>query len=274
MWGPRTHCVSRAFACLVRPRDLAGTHPYRGRGRARGHCAPRRQTYRLSSMSVAIRLATRRAMSSCSSTTTVWMRSREVAWSDETRESPRNAVRSRAPYPAPTSSWAPATGCVIRVPTLRREGAAAAAAARRVRILEGEAGALHRRGIIDDDAADVLRREGVHEHPVAFLLDDEVVLGRGIFDEQAVLEAAAPTGLDAYAKPTDGGVHAFLGHELLDLDACYGREGHENFRGIDGAHWSSSGSNRREGLRRSVSKYIPFGGDSFKKPCPGRFQRL
>src|SRR5260221_4898215 len=199
---------------------------------------------RLSSMSVAIRFGTRRAMSSCASTTSVSMRSSEVAWPDETCESPRIAVRSRAPYPAPTSSWAPATGCVIRVPTLRREGAAAAAAARCVRILEGEAGALHRRGIIDDDAADVLRREGVHEHSVAFLLDDEVVLGRGILDEQPVLEAAAAARLDAHTKPTDGGVHAFLGHELLDLDARHGRAGHVNFLGIGLANWSSCGSSR------------------------------
>ena len=69
------------------------------------------------------------------------------------------------------------TGDVIDVVELGGERAAAAAAARCVRVLEGEAGALHRRHVVDRDAAEVLRRERIDEHPPAALVDDEVVFG-------------------------------------------------------------------------------------------------
>jgi hypothetical protein len=52
------------------------------------------------------------------------------------------------------------------------EGAAAAAAARGVRVLEGESGALHRRHIVDGDAVQVLCRERVDEDTPFTLADD------------------------------------------------------------------------------------------------------
>src|SRR5258705_2427450 len=128
-----------------------------------------------SRITVAMRLATTRARSSCSLTTMVRMRSSAVAWGvGGTRESPRFAVRSRASCPAPTSPGAPVTGTVIFLADSGREGAAATAATGRVRVLEGEAGALHRRRIVDHDSADVLGREGVDEHAVVALFDDQV----------------------------------------------------------------------------------------------------
>ena len=84
------------------------------------------------------------------------------------------------------------------------ERAAAAAAARGVRVLEGEAGALHRRDVVDRDAVQVLRRERIDEHAPFALVDDEVVFGGLVFDEEAVLEAAAAAGLDAHAKAALG----------------------------------------------------------------------
>src|SRR5688500_4471882 len=62
------------------------------------------------------------------------------------------------------------------------ERAAAPAAARRRRILEREARALHRRHVIDHGAVQVLRREWIDEDPEALVLDDEVVLGRRVLD--------------------------------------------------------------------------------------------
>src|SRR6185503_16525911 len=54
--------------------------------------------------------------------------------------------------------------------------AAAAAAARGVWILEGEARALHGRDVVDRDPAQILRRERVDEHAEASRIDDEVVV--------------------------------------------------------------------------------------------------
>src|SRR5690242_20631320 len=126
-------------------------------------------------------------MSSCSSSTNVGMRSRDAACS-RTREGPRIAERSRASCPVPTSEGAPVTGCVMVVCALGGEGAAATTAAGCVRVLECEAGSLHRRGVIDDHAVDVLRRERIDEDLELALLDDEVVVRRLILDQEAVLE--------------------------------------------------------------------------------------
>ena len=71
------------------------------------------------------------------------------------------------------------------------------------------------------------------------LIDDEVVFGGRVLDEEAVLEAAASAGLHAHAQAADRGIHAFLRHELLDLFARDGRDGHQNFGLVGGAHWSS-----------------------------------
>src|SRR4051794_801140 len=129
-------------------------------------------------------------MSSCSSSTNVRIRSRAALWS-RTRKGPRIAERSRASCPVPTSNGASVTGCVIRCLVSGGEGTAAAAAPGCVGILEGEAGSLHRRGVIDDDATDVLRRKRIHEHLELALLDDDVVLSGLILDQEPVLEAAA-----------------------------------------------------------------------------------
>src|SRR5262249_3819396 len=94
--------------------------------------------------------------------------------------------------------------------SLRRERAAATAAAGRVRILEGETGALHRRHVVDRDPVEILRRERIDEPLVALLPEHDVVVGRLLLDEQAVAEAAAPAGLNAHAEPAVGDGHAFL----------------------------------------------------------------
>src|SRR6478672_7323185 len=194
-----------------------------------------------SRITVAMRAATSLARSSCSLTTTVRMRSSPVVCgAGGTLEGPRVALRPRAWCPAPTSPGAPVTGTVICRVGSGRERAAAAAAAGRVRVLEGEARALHRRRVVDDDAADVLGRERVDEHAIVTLVDDQIVFRGGVLDQEAVLEAAAPARLHAHAQATDGGIDPFLGHELLDLGARDGRDGHQDFRLIGGAHRSSS----------------------------------
>src|SRR4051812_29328942 len=72
---------------------------------------------------------------------------------------------------------------------LSRERSAAAAAARRVRVLEGEARAHDVRHVVNLDAVEVLRAEHVHEHAHAVRLDYVVVRARLLLDVEAVLEA-------------------------------------------------------------------------------------
>ena len=121
----------------------------------------------------------------------------------------------------------------------RRERAAAPTPAGSARILEGEAGTLHRGRVVDDDAVDVLRRERIDEDPVLALIDDEIVFGGGILDEQTVLEAAAPARLHAHAETAGSGIDALLRHELLDLFARDGRDGHQDIRLTGRAHGTS-----------------------------------
>src|SRR5262245_44014527 len=66
---------------------------------------------------------------------------------------------------------------------LRAKGAAAAASARRIRVLEREARTLHRRDVIDGDAVDVLSGEGIDKHLPVALFDDHVVFSRRVFDQ-------------------------------------------------------------------------------------------
>src|SRR3979411_678929 len=67
-----------------------------------------------------------------------------------------------------------------------------------------------------------------------------VALRRRVFDQEAVLEAAAAARLHAHAQPTDSGIDAFLGHEFLDLFARDGRDGHQDFGLVGRAHRPSS----------------------------------
>ena len=135
-----------------------------------------------------------------------------VACVRRTREGPRVAERSRASCPAPTSAWAPVTGSVMVVRRSGGERAAAAAAAGGVRILEGEAGALHRRRRSRSiDAADVLRRERIDEHA-----DTRPGRRRGRLRPAAssmrrpYLKPLQPPGCTLTRRPPDRGIDAFL----------------------------------------------------------------
>src|SRR5688500_13708368 len=181
-----------------------------------------------SRISVAMRLATSRAMSSWSSTTIVRMRS-PPALPAGTREGPRFVKTSRASAAAPASGWPPATVFDISGRS-GRERTTAAAAAGGVRDLEREAGPLHRRDVVDRHAAQVLGRERFNEDVEAVVRQHEIVLGRLVLDQLAVLEAAAPAGLDRDAQPALGGRDALGIHEGLDLDGRDGRHGQRHVR--------------------------------------------
>src|SRR5262245_14359229 len=101
------------------------------------------------------------------------------AWA--TREGPRVGNRSRASSSTTASLREPVTESGI---VLRGERTTAAATASRVRVLEGEAGTHHRRDVVDRDAVEVLRREGIDEDAPAFLVEDEIVLRSLVFNEQ------------------------------------------------------------------------------------------
>src|SRR5687768_9389705 len=148
-----------------------------------------------------MRAATRRAMSSWSSTTTVRIRSVPGVSAAGTSEGPRAGSASRASLVPAAASGAAAVECMVMAGASGGEGAAASAAAGRVRILEGESGALHGRHVVDRDAVQVLGGERVHEDPEAALVQHEVVLGGLVLDEQAVAEAAAAARLDADPQP-------------------------------------------------------------------------
>ena len=72
-----------------------------------------------------------------------------------------------------------------------REGTAAAAAARCVRVLEREARAHHGRDIVDLDAIEILPAERIDEQLDAVGLQDLVVVLSLVLDVEAVLEARA-----------------------------------------------------------------------------------
>src|SRR6266699_245272 len=105
-----------------------------------------------------------------------------------------------------------------------REGRSAAAAARGVGVLEGEPRLLEVALVVQGDAVQVLGAEGVDKAPHAGRIDDDVVLGRLVFDVQAVLESRAPAR--QHRDPESGalGRDIFLRHELPHLGRC--RLGH------------------------------------------------
>src|SRR5207302_10561370 len=90
-----------------------------------------------------------------------------------------------------------------------REGRSAAPPAGGVRVLEGEPGLLEVALVVQGDAVQVLRTEAVDEAAHAGALDDDVVLGRFVFDAEAVPEPRAPAR--QHADPEPGG----LGGDLL-----------------------------------------------------------
>jgi len=102
----------------------------------------------------------------------------------------------------------------------------APASASGVRVLERETGPLHRRDIVDRDVVQVLRRERIHEESEPLPLENEIVLRRLIFDQQAVLESAAPAWLNAHTQSADIRRNAFDVHESLHLGRCHA--GHSN----------------------------------------------
>src|SRR5690606_12009055 len=93
------------------------------------------------------------------------------------------------------------------------EGAAAAASAGRVRVLEGEPGPHHRRDVVDLHAVQVLGAERIHEETKPVRVEDLIILLGLILDVEAVLEARAPAGQDRDAQARSLG-SALLGHEL------------------------------------------------------------
>src|SRR2546430_3494140 len=105
-----------------------------------------------------------------------------------------------------------------------REGRSAAAAARGVGVLEGEPRLLEVALVVQGDAVQVLGAEGVDKAPHAGRIDDDVVLGRLVFDVHAVLESRAPAR--KHRDPESGalGRDIFLRHELPHLGRC--RLGH------------------------------------------------
>src|SRR5215208_2116224 len=102
-------------------------------------------------------------------------------------------------------------------PRLRRERGAAAAAARRVRVLEGEARAHDVRHVVYLDAVQVLHAEHVDEHADAVRLDDVVVGARLLLDVEAVLEARAAARHHADAEAGGRGQPLLARHELPNL---------------------------------------------------------
>src|SRR5215207_10647235 len=154
-----------------------------------------------------------------------------AGWGAGTRKGPRIAEGSRASVAAPTPCWVSETECGIVVrwtgggPASGGEGATATAAAGRIGVLERESRALHRRDVVDRHAAQVLRREGVDEHLEAVLIEDQIVLGARVLDEEPVLEATATAGLHADAQAALVGRDALSVHELLHLGRRHGRYG-------------------------------------------------
>src|SRR6185312_14564788 len=112
----------------------------------------------------------------------------------------------------------------------------AAAPAGGVRVLEGEAGTLHGRHVVDGDAVQVLRGERVDEDLEAVLVDNQVVLSGLLLDEQSVAEAAAAAGLNAHPEPALLAGHAFLLHEALDLDGRARSNSDRDCGLLSGAH--------------------------------------
>src|SRR5258708_20360824 len=97
------------------------------------------------------------------------------------------------------------------------EGRSAAAAARGVRVLEGEARLLEVALVVQGDAVQVLGAEAVDEAAHSGRLDDDVVLGRLVLDAQAVAEPGAAARQYADPQPGRLGPSLLLRHKLPPL---------------------------------------------------------
>src|SRR5215216_5282069 len=118
------------------------------------------------------------------------------------------------------------SGLSFRGLRLAGKGAAAAAAALDVRVVDGEAGAHEAVDVVELRSRDVGDAHRVYEDAHALGLEDLVVVVDLIVEVDAVLEAGAAAGPDADAKREI--LLAFLRHERLDFlrgivgDADYG----------------------------------------------------
>src|SRR5438128_2598419 len=112
------------------------------------------------------------------------------------------------------------------------EGRSAAAAARSVRVLEGEPRLLEVALVVQGDAVQVLGAEAVDKTPYARGLDHHVVVARLVLDVQAVAESRASPGKHRDPEPRRLRRNLLLSHELPDLSRrLFGqRQGHR--RGV------------------------------------------
>src|SRR5690606_2691927 len=135
------------------------------------------------------------------------MRPRGRALGRKTEPGPRDGPASPATY---------SPQCGVRGSPSNGERAAAAAAARGVRVLEREAGTHHGGDVVDLHAIQVLAAERIHEEPEPVGLDDVVVLLGLVLDVQAILEARATTRQHGHTQ--SGRLsRALLLHELPHL---------------------------------------------------------
>src|SRR5574342_35338 len=112
----------------------------------------------------------------------------------------------------------------------------APAAAGGVGVLEREARSLHRRDVVDRDVVQVLRRKRVDEELEPVLLHDEVIFGRLVFDQQAVLETAAAAWLHTDAQTADLEPTPIGVHETLDLGGRTSGNDNRDFWLLKSAH--------------------------------------
>lgn len=97
------------------------------------------------------------------------------------------------------------------------ERATASASSGRIRVLEREPRSLHRCHVVDRDALQILGRERIDEHPELAFVDDEIVVGALVFDEEGVLEPTAATWLHAHSEPAFLRRDSFRRHEPFHL---------------------------------------------------------
>src|SRR5215210_2736291 len=111
--------------------------------------------------------------------------------------------------------YAPGSLLTVCVSGLAGKGAAAAAAALDVGVVDGETGAHEAVHVVELRAHDIWDAHRVDQHPDALGLEDLVVVGDLVVEVDAVLETGAAPRPDA---DTQRQVFlAFLGHEGLDL---------------------------------------------------------
>lgn|SRR5215469_1565247 len=130
----------------------------------------------------------------------------------------------------------------------RGEGAAAAAASRRLGILENEALADQRLFEIQGGVREIKKALRVDEDARAIFLDDLVAVARLGFEAHGVREARAASTLNADAQSTGVRGDAFLGEQLADfLCRFFGNVNHvRNQWSVISDQWSASESNKNK----------------------------